>query len=409
MFKQITDRNIWAIYLSTLVLGVADGIAIAGIGVFLDEQGFDKGEIGILATSFAMGIVLFSIPMGGFVKRFSGKRVLLVSTLTYGLAVAIFPLVSSTFAGVAAIRFIDGAASAGVWVSSETILLARARREVKAMVMSLYTIAIAIGYIIGPIASNIIVSLSSLSITYYASGLVAVIAGLITLFGLERLDPEEMARAHDGEPGEGDGEETPVMLLLKKIKNSCFAAYAYGYFQASVVLFIPLWLTDARGVATEDTLLVTAYFAAGMFIFASLVARLGDRFGHLKMMRILAFIGTCFLITLPSVYTYWLICVFIFVAGATFATLSPVSLALQGISVEPKDYPRSNSIYNAFYALGMLTGPPMSGFLFVKYSGDVMFYHLAALWGCFVIFSILFRKDDPATQRRAPLPAPVPA
>src|SRR5690606_5447129 len=97
MFKQIDDRNIWTVYLATLVLGIGYGIAIAGIGVYLDEQGFQKDEIGALATSFAMGIVLFSIPMGRLIQRFSGKRVLMISVMVYAIAVGVFPFVGSSF------------------------------------------------------------------------------------------------------------------------------------------------------------------------------------------------------------------------------------------------------------------------------------------------------------------------
>jgi predicted MFS family arabinose efflux permease len=101
------------------------------------------------------------------------------------------------------------------------------------------------------------------------------------------------------------------------------------------------------------------------------------------------------LVLLPFVYQYWIICGFIFVAGATFATISPVSLALQGVSVAPEDYARSNSLYNAFYALGMLCGPPISSAFFRAISGDAMFWHLAVLWGAFVLFTLVYRKDDP--------------
>lgn len=72
----------------------------------------------------------------------------------------------------------------------------------------------------------------------------------------------------------------------------------------------------------------------------------------------------------------------------------------------PKDYSRANGIYNAFYAAGMLVGPPISSRLFARWSGAVMLWHLAALWGAFVLFTVLFARDDPAARATAPRAEP---
>jgi MFS family permease len=404
LFRTIADRNIWVVYAATLLLGIGYGIAIASIGVFLDAQGHDKEDIGSLATAFALGIVLFSLPMGAVIRRFGAKPVLTVSLALYAVTISLFPVVASSFWGVAGVRFLDGAASAGIWVSSETILLSRARVEVKALVMSLYTIAVSIGYVIGPVISGILARYVPIEMTYYVSGGMSLLSAALVLVALGRGGRAELevpvagASAVDALPVDPHAARpgaASTASIFWRIKNSCFASFAYGYFQSSVVLFIPLWLSDERGIATDRTLLVTAYFAAGMLLCANLMARIGDRHGHLLTMRTQAAVGTVFLVLLPFVYQYWIICGFIFVAGATFATISPVSLALQGVSVAPEDYARSNSLYNAFYALGMLCGPPISSAFFRAISGDAMFWHLAVLWGAFVLFTLVYRKDDP--------------
>jgi MFS family permease len=87
----------------------------------------------------------------------------------------------------------------------------------------------------------------------------------------------------------------------------------------------------------------------------------------------------------------------VFVAGATLASISPISLALQGVVTRAEDYSRATAIYNAFYAMGMLLGPPISSQLFEHFGGAPMLYHLAALWFGFVAFGTIFRRDDPRT------------
>ena len=88
-----------------------------------------------------------------------------------------------------------------------------------------------------------------------------------------------------------------------------------------------------------------------------------------------------------------------------------MSLALQGVVTEHAELPRANAIYNAFYAAGMLIGPPASSALFARFGGGAMLLHLAGLWLTFVVFTVIWAKDDPAarstraTRRPGALPA----
>jgi MFS family permease len=100
--------------------------------------------------------------------------------------------------------------------------------------------------------------------------------------------------------------------------------------------------------------------------------------------------------------SFGLMALAVFVAGATLASISPLSLALQGVVVEPTDYSRANALYNAFYAAGMLLGPPLSSVIFDARGGAFMLAHLAALWVGFVLFATAFLRDDPGTRPEDP-------
>src|SRR5690349_930577 len=163
--ERVSDANIYRVYAITLALGVAYGLAIAVLAVYLDQRGFGEIAIGKLAGFFAGGLVCFSLPLGALIRRFSAKRTLAAALFGYALTISVFPLLNS-FAGIAAVRFIDGACSVGVWVSSETILLTRAKREHKAYVTSLYAIAIAVGYVLGPLAARLATALMPLGYTF---------------------------------------------------------------------------------------------------------------------------------------------------------------------------------------------------------------------------------------------------
>jgi MFS family permease len=264
-----------------------------------------------------------------------------------------------------------------------------------------YAIAIAIGYLVGSSCARVIAPSWSLDTSFISAGVISTVTGLVVWW---RLDPD--VRYAEDHPGKGSGEPlTPYRTLAWRIKTSLFGTFAYGYFQASAVLFLPLYLMEEKGIARDRTFLVPAFFAFGMLAFTVHAGRLGDRFGHLLVMRALGLVGTVVVLGFVALDSYWAMGVVITAAGATLAAISPVSLALQGVIAKPRDYSRSNAIYNVFYASGMLLGPLLSAILYGRAGGGALIGHLAALWACFVAFTVVFARDDPA-HRYTVVPVP---
>ncbi|MGA7121980.1 MAG: MFS transporter [Polyangiaceae bacterium] len=398
MLRRIRDPNIRVVYFAVLLLGTAYGISIAVIALHLDARGFTKSDIGQLAAFFASGIVAMSIPVGMLLRRFSAKMTLATSLVGYAIAVGTFPLLH-TYGALALARFFDGAFSVGIWVSCETILLMRSDEDNKAYVTSIYAVAIAIGYIAGPLAARPIAHAFSVEASFWVAAAIATLSAVVVI---ARLDADPPGAHRRPSPGSPSGMREPAMQLVARIRTSCFATFAYGYFQASVVLFLPLYLIESKGITREQTIVIPAFFAAGMLLFSNLAGRLGDRIGHLFVMRLLGTVGVVTILAFVFLNSFAPMAVAVFAAGATLASISPVSLALQGVVAPKHEYSRANAVYNVFYAAGMLLGPPASSLIFRRFGGAIMLYHLAALWVSFVVFAKLFAADDPAHQMRSP-------
>lgn len=401
---KISDPNVIRIYLTTLGLGTAYGMAISVIAVFLAGRGYQETDIGSLAAWFAAGIMVTAVASGYLVARFSAKVVLVGALFTYAATVTLFPFAPS-YAWIAGLRFFDGAASVCVWVASETILLARAKRAIKAFITSIYAMSIAIGYGAGSGIAYFAADVLPIEQTFLVAGALTVVTAVFVLFKLDRRSD-----AHREEPGEGAtgeaSERAPFRVLLGRIKTSCFATFAYGYFQASVVLFLPLFMVAEKGIEQKETRLITLFFAGGMLLATNFAGRFGDRHGHLLVMRLLAVVGTTMVAGFVWLNGFGAMAAAVFVAGASLASISPLSLALQGMVT--REYSRATGIYNAFYAAGMLLGPPISSHIYERVGGGPMLYHLAALWAAFVVFSLLFRRDDPAVTRATSSPVTLP-
>jgi MFS family permease len=402
VLKRIADRNIWVIYATIALLGIAYGTSIAVLAVHLDAHGIPNVAMGGLASAFALGICVFSIPAGVIVKRLGAKTTLAASLAGYALCVASFPFMS-TLAGLSVARFFDGAFSAGVWVAAETALLSRSDKSNKGLVMSLYAISLALGYVIGPVLASLVVRVSSTGTTFVVAGALACVAVLVVLLSLDKSDTSTSTTTSTSTNGESEPATSGAMTIFWRTKTSCMGTFTYGYFQASVVLFLPLYLIKSKHVSPDWTILVTAFFAAGMLLMSTWAGRLGDRHGHLLVMRVLALVGGAMVASFVLLPSFPLMCAAVFVAGATLASVSPVSLALQGVVTPKSELGRANAFYNAAYAAGMLIGPPVSGLLFTRYGGGTMLFHLAALWALFVALTVLFAADDPrhASSARA--------
>lgn len=378
------------------MLGVAYGLTIAVLAIHLDRHHIPKLAMGGLAASFAAGIILFSLASGWLVGRLGTKRTLVYSLAGYAGCVSAFPFLTSTSA-LSAARFFDGAFSVTIWVAAETALLRRADRTNKALVMSLYAMSLGIGYVAGPLAASVVVGIAGTGGSFVAAGLLALLAAALVMTRYGDSSEPGAPEAHD----EGGASTTSTLTLFWRTKASCFATFAYGYFQASVVLFLPLYLIEAKAIAEEKTIFVTAFFAAGMLTSSVFVSRLGDRYGHLLVMRWLGAVGGVMVAGFVVLHAFEAMCIAVFVAGATLASISPVSLALQGVLVPKAELCRANALYNGSYAAGMLLGPVASSLLHTRFGGGPMLFHLAGLWAAFVAFTVAFAKDDPRSASGA--------
>ena len=360
MLDRVRDPATRVIYAATLVVGIGYGVSVALTALRLHALGFGKPAIGSLAAVFASGIVVTSLPMAAVLKRFSAKSILVASLAGYAVCVGVFPFLESAGA-IAAARFLDGACSVATWICFETVLLRRAQAHQKAYVMSIYAIAIALGYMLGPLLAKAIVAFAPMSVAFLASSALASAACLLVAARLDRDSAERAIAGATPEAGASStGKPLATGVVLRRIRTSLFGTFAYGYFQASVVLFLPLFLIESKGIAESRTILMPAFFAAGMLLFSNYAGKVGDRVGHLLVMRTLATIGAVMVAGFVWLESWPLMCAAIFVAGATLAAISPVSLALQGVVVDSASYGRANSLYNGVLRGGHAPGSSRS-------------------------------------------------
>jgi MFS family permease len=387
---RIPDRNIWVVYGTIFVLSIAYGLAIALTPIVLAQRDLSQGEIGLLASSFGLGLVSFAVPMGRLIRRFSARGMLVVCILGYAAMTGIFPFLHAYWQ-MALCRFLDGAFSVGAWVSCETLLLLRALPENKAFVTSRYAQSTLIGYVVGPIVAWFLTGLLSLQSTFVLAAIIAIGSAALAAGQLDADPPEARGEMLAEETGT---EKRSTRHIAWLIKMSALATFMTGFFQSAAVLFLATYLTMEKGVPERDTRLVVAFAAGGALLMSGSAGRIADRVGHLLVMRLLALAGVVGMLLVIPTMNFGVICVLLLIGGGALLSVPPIALALQGVVARPVEYTRSNSIFNVFFSSGLLLGPLCTGFL-RDAGGDGMLYLFAGLWLCFVVLSWVFRADDP--------------
>lgn len=391
---RIPDRNIWVVYATILVLSIAYGLAIALTPIVLTARGLEDHEIGLLASSFGLGLVACAVPAGRLIRRFSARWMLVVCILGYAAMIGIFPFLPEYWE-MALCRFLDGAFSVGAWVSCETLLLLRALPEHKAFVTSRYAVATLIGYVVGPILAWLLATQLSPAHTFV---LAAIIAALSAGIAGSRLDPDPPAAR--GETEADEGPVRPTGELAWRIKMSAVATFMTGFFQSAAVLFLARYLEVEKHIDQDDTRLVVAFAAGGSLLLLGHAGRLADRVGQLLVMRGLAFVGVLAMLGVVVVDGFGPLAALIFVGGGALLSVPPIALALQGVIARPTEYTRTNGIFNVFFSSGLLLGPFVTGYL-RDAGGDGIIYLFAGLWTVFVVLSLVFRSDDPRVRPEA--------
>ena len=388
--QRIPDRNIWVVYGTILVLSIAYGLAIALTPIVLSHRDLLESEIGWLASSFGLGLITAAVPAGRLIRRLSARVMLVVCILGYAAMIGIFPFLHEYWQ-MAICRFLDGAFSVGAWVSCETLLLLRASHENKAFVTSRYALATMTGYVVGPILAFALKDALSPEHTFVVAAVIAAASAGIAGARLDPDPPEARGEAEggpSGEPVRSTGE------LVWRIKMSALATFMTGFFQSGAVLFLATYLTREKGVPEDDTRLVVAFAAGGALLITGTAGRTSDRVGHLLVMRALAVTGVIGMGLMVPTTSFVVICALLLIGGGSLLSIPPIALALQGVVARPREYTRTNSIFNVFFSAGLLLGPLITGYL-RDAGGNGILYLFAGLWSVFVVLSWIYRADDP--------------
>jgi predicted MFS family arabinose efflux permease len=309
---------------------------------YVAELGLSKTQAGMLAGAYALGTLLASLPAGWLASR-AGAR----GTLLGGLALLATSSVAfafgTSFAALAAARFLQGVSGAASWAAGLTWLVEIAPRERRTQIIGTALGTGIAGAIGGPVLGAL-AQMAGPRLVFSAVGLVAL--GLTVV----------AARTPAG------GEPPPTGDLRAALREPEVLAGAWlttlpTLFFGTLAVLVPLYLSGL-GVGATGVALVFLAAAAAEAAASPLVGRVVDRRGRAVPVRI-GLVGVlAAALLLPFQQQPWLIAAVV-VAGATASgvLLTPAS-ALLSDGAESAGAPQGLvfGLFNLAWAVGQVVG-----------------------------------------------------
>jgi MFS family permease len=327
-----------------------------------------EGAAGLLSASYAIGTLLFAVPVGPLVARVGAKRATVCGAVLLGCASVAFGLAHSVVALDTA-RFVQGIAGAATWTASLTWLVGSAPSHRRSETVGA-VLRIGIG---GALLGPVIGSAAELSEPRLVFGAVALL--IFALAGAALLTPGPI----EVEETFARGALRAVARDRKLLGGMWFTMLPAALFGVLNVL-APLRLSalGAGTVAVGAVFLVSAAVEAAA---SPLLGRLSDRAGPLRVIRIGLATSAVLALLLPLPGVAWLVGVATVLAGVTFGISWVPASALLSAGADSPGLHQSlgYALWNLAWAIGLALGAAVGAPLAQATNDAVPYGLLAAL------------------------------
>ncbi len=341
---------------AVLIIFAVHGMIMAGwisrIPYVKDKLEMSEGTLGVVLLAASLGIILSMPFVGGFINRYSSRRVTWWGSMAYATFLPFLMLMPSVLT-LAIMLFIyaSGAAFMDISMNAQAV---EVEKQANKPLMSSFHGAFSIGNFIGAILSSLIIYLDIHPVWHLAifTGIAWGLVNIVTPVFIP--DTQHQTEADQSSPIFS----FPPKAILPLGMIAFCAAIGEGA------------MNDWSTVYLRDVLATSESFAAFGFAAFSLMMTVGrfagdyliQRFGRVAMIRggaVVTSAGLVLVVLIPSAYVSL---IGFALAGSGLALMIPIVFSVAGTM---PDIPAGTGIASAASLgyLGFLAGPPIIGFL----------------------------------------------
>ncbi|MFA5032729.1 MAG: MFS transporter [bacterium] len=385
---HLFSRNAWLFLLGTFFIGISFSGIMLLFNLYLKSIGLLEGRIGNVITVTTLGTLIMAIPASIALKRFSIKKILIISLpialLSYFIQVTIsnyyIIMIGGLFSGISSVFFQITAAPFFMRNSAP-----KERPYLFSMNFAFTLVASVIGSIMGGFIPEImekygVVDYLAYRHTLYIFGIFIIIALIPYLMIKENAYQKETESAQI---------KPDRSIIVKLFLPNFFVGLGAG-------LSIPFINLYFKNIFSMSTKVIGVYYSLSqvMTIIGLLIAPLlAEKIGKIKTVIFSQLFSIPFLIILGITNNVALAVVSFLIRAAMMNMAQPLFTNFAMESVKKEEQPLTNALLVIAWSIGRGLSATIGGLLIEKYSYAIPFLTTGALYLISTILILIFFKQ----------------
>lgn len=339
-------RSLAGVIAAMAVVNLVYGITFPLMALVLDAQGVSKTLIGLNTLVQALAVMFITPWAPSLLQNYPPAR--LMQWMTVGLAglfivVGLFPNVWLWFP----LRFVIGAATALLWISSEALINDLAEEHRRGRIVGIYASVGAAGFALGPLL--LIATGSDGLLPFLTTSVLILLAG-VPLFVVGQSTLQQSDGAHSG--------LWRIFLLAPTVM---MANVVYAAAAESLLTFFPLFGVSL-GLSENFSLYLMTIVGLGTMILVMPIGWLADRVDRMGLLLACVVLTMVCLLLMPSLVAIPLVAeVYAFLFGGIEGMIYALGVILVGERYKGAMLASATTLFTACWGAGTVLGPLFAG------------------------------------------------
>ncbi len=355
--------QIGTLIIATSAIQLANGFFGTFISLRVAIENFDATMAGLVLSSYFIGFTLGATRCGGIIERIGHIRAYAAFAGLVAAATVVMPLLVGPLPWLA-LRAVVGFGCAGVFVTTESWLNAKAQPSERGRVFAIYMV----GTFLALAAGQLLISWADLETAAPFNAIVALFALALVVVSTARAEPPRIIAAA----------KLPYGQLSRAAPVAVVGCALSGLIAGAFYALVPAWMQD-EGLEQATIALFMLAAVLGGLAFQIPVGRLSDRFDR---RIVLAGLGLGFaasavaLILLP--HSLPVVLPAAALLGGFMSTLYPVCVAHAHDRMPADRVVAVSGRLILVSGFGSVLGPLIGAVLMTRFNIDGVFYFMVA-------------------------------
>ena len=353
-------REIGELVIATSIVQLANGFFGTFVSLRVAIENFEAA--GLVLSAYFAGFTVGALRSGKLIERIGHIRAFAAFAGLVAAATAVMPLLIGSLAWMV-LRAIVGFGCAGIFVTTESWLSAKAPPSVRGRVFSIYMVATFLALAAG----QLLIGQAEIETSAPFSAIVALFAVALVIVSMARAEPPQAIAAA----------ALPYGLLSQAAPVAVAGCALSGLITGTFYAVVPAWM-EGEGIARETIALSMLATVLGGLAFQVPVGQIADRFDR---RIVLAVLGLGFALTAVAAallpHSLEELLPIAFVLGGFMSTLYPVCVAHAHDCMPADRVVAVSSRLILVSGFGSVLGPLMGASLMARFDFNGPLYFMA--------------------------------